>query len=516
MKLYIKSLELINIFDSPTECKSINNSDEKEQIEEKCSSNYYFNEKKKKCEKCDENEFSLFGFTSQNKCFPKKDCTKFDKSIVDLGKCDPGSKTKIIKYDFISSKFCKVNKKDENFLKKEKTVKCEDNYLIADEKCTPGYIFSYNYKLNLSTIKLDDFFDKNNGWYSNEDEIFTGIYNIAGKEKELIKEINITETGAFISFYLELYLQNNEEFKIYLNSNLINKYNSGNIQKSFNISLNLGENIIKFIYIKNSILEPKYTSPVLIKNIMIQGSSQLYTEKILIPCPIGEISSENCDKCIKCQNDLIVDKENNKCVESNININEEKLKECPSFIHEENNKCILNEFLYHKDAKIKINLSPLKRYQKYLCKKKSGYLCYDNYNFIGPIKQNERNKEMKTLNKYNNPIFFISLFESSYLTLSDYSFTEIKKNNLNTNKGHIFALFSPPTKSNALNKEKKDNQNLKITISKSIEKIHLISESLNAFYKSGILIEYSEGEKCLFDNSKNFKAFIYLKCSYNI
>ena len=134
MKLYIKSLELINIFDSPTECKSINNSDEEEQIEEKCSSNYYFNEKKKKCEKCDENEFSLFGFTSPNKCFPKKDCTKFDKSIIDIGKCDPNSRTKRIKYDFISSKFCKVNKKDENFLKKEKTVKCEDNYLIVDEK----------------------------------------------------------------------------------------------------------------------------------------------------------------------------------------------------------------------------------------------------------------------------------------------------------------------------------------------------------------------------------------------
>ena len=121
---------------------------------------------------------------------------------------------------------------------------------------------------------------------------------------------------------------------------------------------------------------------------------------------------------------------------------------------------------------------------------------------------------MKILNKYNNPIFFISLFEPSYITLNDYSYTEIA-NNLKPNKGHIFAIFSPTIKSNLSTNEINDNKKLKIEISMSIEKVYLISESLNAFYKSGILIEYTAGEKCLFDNKKYFKAFIYLKCSKN-
>ena len=46
------------------------------------------------------------------------------------------------------------------------------------------------------------------------------------------------------------------------------------------------------------------------------------------------------------------------------------------------------------------------------------------------ITLNEENKKMKILKKYNEPKFFISLFEPSYINLSDYSYTEIKTNNI--------------------------------------------------------------------------------------
>lgn len=55
MKLYIRSIELINIKDSATECL-------KEDIKDKnysCNINYFFNETTEKCERCKVGDFSL-------------------------------------------------------------------------------------------------------------------------------------------------------------------------------------------------------------------------------------------------------------------------------------------------------------------------------------------------------------------------------------------------------------------------------------------------------------------------
>ena len=56
-----------------------------------------------------------------------------------------------------------------------------------------GNLIIYNYILNLSNITVSGFFDESKGWYSNKEEIFTGIYNIVGEKKELSKYFEITE-----------------------------------------------------------------------------------------------------------------------------------------------------------------------------------------------------------------------------------------------------------------------------------------------------------------------------------
>ena len=552
LKLYIKSLELINIRDSFTECQNDNDFNYNKNIKnELCPVNQYFNKENNTCIKCEENEYSLFGFTSSNECLPKKNCTKFDLSIMDIGKCDPLSKTKKIKYDLISHNYCIFETSNENLFKMEKNIKCEEEILNEEEECKIGYTFSHNYRLILSNIKLNDFFDRNNGWYSNENEIFTGIYNIAGEKKELYKKVKISEYNSYISFDLELNLQKDEEFKIIINSNITHEYNldnSKNIKYFLNISLNQGDNNIIFSYIKKSQFEPTYINPVLIKNLIIHGSSELYTERKLIPCSFNEISSSDCNECIKCESNLIADKQTNKCITSK----EGKLKNCPSYTYEENNKCILNEILYQNNEKIKINLSPLKEYQKYICKELAGNLCYEDYKFIGPIVQYDNNYILRNLDEqesntnnnkknniedmeimeYKNPLFFISLFEPNSISLTDYLYSEkgniFLNNTLKPNEGHIFALFTQTKKSSFLfsddnlNPKRETNEKnssfiskkkLKVTISQNIEKIYIISQSLNVRYKSGLLIEFSHGDICLNDNSKLFKAYIYLKCS---
>ena len=54
---------------------------------------------------------------------------------------------------------------------------------------------------------------------------------------------------------------------------------------------------------------------------------------------------------------------------------------------------------------------------------------------------------------------------------------------------------------------------MQVNIGKNIEKVHIISKSINVKYKSGILLEYSKGSNCLFDRTKYFKSYVYLKCA---
>ena len=174
-----------------------------------------------------------------------------------------------------------------------------------------GNLIIYNYILNLSNITVSDFFDESKGWYSNKEEIFTGIYNIVGEKKELSKYFEITEENSFISFNLELNLEKGEEFLIMINSNITKIYtNENSEQKNYflNISLNIGENLIQLIYQKHLIFEPSYKNPVIIKNIIIRGSKNEYTERKLIPCGENEISFHDCSTCVPCHEDYIANK----------------------------------------------------------------------------------------------------------------------------------------------------------------------------------------------------------------
>ena len=107
MKLYIRSIELINIKDSPTECL-------KEEIKDKnflCNVNYFYNETKGKCEQCKEGEFSLYGFNlKENKCIPKHKCTKYDKNIINISKCDSRNKNETIEYESFLTIFASLIK----------------------------------------------------------------------------------------------------------------------------------------------------------------------------------------------------------------------------------------------------------------------------------------------------------------------------------------------------------------------------------------------------------------------
>ena len=137
-------------------------------------------------------------------------------------------------------------------------------------------------------------------------------------------------------------------------------------------------------------------------------------------------------------------------------------------------------------------------------------------NLIGSISynyENVRNRELWELKEYKNPIFFLSLFEPSFIHLRDYYYSPYI---LEGYTGHIFALFSPPSNVKfilAENSYEKHQPKIKVIIGKDIEKVHLISKSKNAKYKSGLLIEYSQGSYCLFNRNKRFKSYIYLKCS---
>ena len=158
----------------------------------------------------------------------------------------------------------------------------------------------------------------------------------------------------------------------------------------------------------------------------------------------------------------------------------------------------------------------------------TGNLCYENNKFIGPISLNEnlnnlirdvsyhetqKQKEFWESNEYKNPRFFLSLFEPSSIRLSDYNYISYYSYD---EKAHIFALFSPQSKAKFILSEDTHDQykpKLRVIIGKNTEKVYLISKTLNAKYKSGILLEYSNGSLCLFDRTKFFKSFVYLKCA---
>lgn len=570
LRFYIQSLEILNVKDSQTMCMTCENSvtnDEKTKCIA-CPDNHYFNKEKMTCIKCAEDEMYLPGFSPFNTCNKKMPCTKYDRAISDVGKCDEGSLTKKIIFENISKEYCIIEQNNSNssLFKNEEIVSCNIPQSPEEEKCKPGYVYSNYYNLDLLNIPINKFFDKISGWFSNGEEIFPGIYTQVGNENILIKKIPISENGGYISFGLNNSISKNEEFSILLNNKPYNHF-LNNIEsgiKNIRINLEPGENIIEFNYKKKDLIQnPKIS--ISIRNITIVGSTENTEQKILISCGQSKISSQDCKECISCNpNKEKIDKVNNKCIklgEDNQGNETEKEKErgdCPAFTSDINNDCILNEVLYIPEETLKINLAPLKDYQYYLCEEMGGYLCYEDNLFIGPIIRNSESEynsigylrdlqESSDTYQYTDPLFFMSLFKESPLELTDYLYTENESDEKKDNsekKGHIFALFSKELKNDNNNNENnlfdnssKDgifnmnplkvpiitetntqnikNKKIKKTIAERIKNVYLIGKSLNVRFKSGVLIEYDEGETCIYNKEKKFKAYVYLKCMKN-
>ena len=479
-KLYINKLKISNISDyTQNECFSIN--------EENCNINSYFDEKNNKCINCKDNEYYLQNFNY--KCEIKPKCTNYDFSIKEIGRCI-NNKKKLI-FDNISNNFCIS---DDNKLIKEKIIDCNSK---KSKKNTRN---SNILELNLTSITLNNFFDENYGWYQNEKEIFTGIFNQADSTKKLSKTINMLQKRSKVNFAILLNLKTNEEFLIILNEEIKYKYTNIHSNEYINFTINLEqkENKLNFIYKKHFLLKEKiqYYNPVSIKNL-----------KII----------------------------------SLIDQNSQQENKCPSYSYMKNGKCILNEILYNSNEKIKINLFPLKNYQNFLCEEIAGYLCYDNNKFLGPITEIHSDKKIQNsiitknniINSYINneetdPLFYISLFEPLHPIFHDYMYltNEIDDNT----KGHIFGLFTNIQNTDnhnlfndyiyGLNKNnffgKNDyfnNSKIIKVIANDIKNIFLIKKSINILYRSGVFIEFSEGDTCIYDHTKKFKSYIYLRCA---
>ena len=150
------------------------------------------------------------------------------------------------------------------------------------------------------------------------------------------------------------------------------------------------------------------SKPRVNKNITIRGSKNYFSEKKLISCLGNQRSFLDCSSCVEFAEDTIVNRTENICYRTNLNnISESNnflQRECPSYTHEINNTCILNDILYNDNEKIKINIFPLKQYQTYICDELAGNLCYENHKFIGPISLN---------NNLNNLIGSVSYNESN-------------------------------------------------------------------------------------------------------
>lgn len=505
-KFYIEHFEIIG-FDNPEkECNSCENSisDEGSEICYSCNMNFYFDNKSKSCIKCKDNEFSI-PHLFLNQCYKKKKCNEFDYEIDKIGKCVNNKKNIILVP--IKPIYCSDYK--ENILKE---VPCNINKDKSnEEKCKDGMIFSNIFKYDFYEHLINEFFDKNIGFKSNDNSIFTGNYIGDENEKILVKNFNIKNLG-YLKLKFDLNLDKEESFIININleKEILTGVKKLDIEKIY--SLKPGENSLIMIYESNS-KELKFENSLTIKEIIIYGSD-LSEEKILIKCPFGTISKNKCSKCEKCLENEIPNLSQNECIKcknglAKIINNEYKCVECPSYTYYDGNNCLLNEVIFQNQNKLRFNLYPIKDYINRLCNDQSGLLCYDN-SFIGPISKYD-DKNIK--NENQRDLFFISLFEPKTININDFVFDEDKSNIKN---GQIFGLFnidsfeiSNELFKNLTFKNTKKKKNLGV----SIKKIDIINQEINRLTELGLFIEFNEGDKCISDPNRNYKSYLYLKCN---
>ena len=462
LKLYINNFEINGIED--LKCNKCINSISPKGSDKcyYCSQNFFYNITSRKCEKCSNEKFSL---PDSSSCINKEKCSIYDIELIDIGKCD--NEKRILKYK-INDNYC-IN---DNNMKLNEEVSCLLNNKNQNEiKCEKDKFFITKFNYDFKLILLNDFFNVVDGFYSNGNEIYSGLYN-GNIKKTLIKNFKTISINSSIEIDLELNLENDEIFIIEINNEINKLYTS--ISKSFTEKIILPINIIKlsFIYTKNSSLLKKKNG-VIIKKLIFYGSNIENSEKIIINCPEGYFSSKDCNSCYK-------------------------IIKCLPYTYYENNKCILNDVLIEKNEKIRINIKPFKDYYNDLCNEENGILCYEN-SFI----------KINYSHLYYNDLFFISLFNQSTLNISN-----IYKYNINQNyfkKGQIFALFTDINKVNNLNFSGINLPYIKMNIGNYLKKVYLAE---NKGFNS-IILEMEDGDYCLSNKNKRYKSYINLKCNKN-
>ena len=511
LKLLITDFEIIGLENAATECIKCENSIAPEGSDRcyACEENYYFNENSKTCEKCKENEFSFPNILNGNQCIEKKECNEYDYEIKNITN---ESNKLIINYVLIEPNFCIKN---ENFINSEEIYINKNDFeddnnenfeIIDNSKCQSGYSLTSYFKYDFKKKLLSNFFDKISGFKTNGKEIFIGNFNNNLNENYMKKKILIINNNAYFQITFSLNLNKKEKFEISINNKIFTYSDLIKENLTLTIPLNLNENILNINYKKEENFLKKENS-VAISNIEIFGSNLSKNKKVYKKCPEGFISNEKCEFCIKCNNinETNID---NKCVE----------KKCPKFTYKKffdnnnndkiDNECVLTDMILYEKRKLKFNLYQLKLFIKELCEVEDNKVFCNDNNFLGPIseennnyniKSNENNNNNNEFEILNKDLFYISIFNPSKPKIIDINY-DISFNKYKN--GFIFALFS----------DENNNKKILKNLANKIKSVKIFDDNNNNI-KNGILIEYEDSDECLSNQQKNYKSFLYLKCS---
>lgn len=554
LKMQIESLEITGLDDASYECKKCIDGISPEGSGEcfKCQADYYFNKNKEACEKCPDKTFSFDNSIGKDSCLEKKTCEDTDYKLISMSSCLNG-KRKLF-YNLPDTSFCILDKKNVNSsLVQEESCqdsKCPDGLEFSNEKCQqcPSGMVSNN-STNFVCTKCEDglyaanvyllnnfhssraefnntcisnnnlFCQKIKGWQFNFDHISNGKYFPVNTDVKLELGKYFYTEDSYGEIHFEIFItkiSENESFEIMFNDQLIQNYtNTREISEILALSPKLGNNYIKFKYFRSNKASDIFPDSIKIKNFKIKDSTLFNSIQCKI-CPPGTYrkNSDGKNKCTYCDPGYTSNLEGTgcqKCPEGTFSNEKAHCVNCPIFTSTSptQNSCVLDQILIKDDSLLRFNLSPLKNLIDKNCNSQS--ICY-NQKFIGPIKN--RNEKM---NNHYKEMFFVSLFESDEISITDFSYDK-QLSNQNIRTGNIFGLFDNPVVNvthsdiDYISSQSKSNyQSIKLlkNLATGIEKVYLVDDKIN----NGVMIKYKEGDSCLQDPCKKnlFKIFIKLK-----